>query len=132
MLKSDIEIAPVHHRLPDRIRAHALISFLALVLYRVMRMRLKAKGRDASPRAALDLLARIQKHTAHIGERTFNGTSKTTSEQLDLFDALSLPRRKRCPRATLSQLDGLKFQGSRSSMRLWGWPSAIASRVALR
>jgi transposase len=92
VLKSDIEIAPVHHRLPDRIRAHALICFLALVLYRVMRMRLKAKGHDASPRTALDLLARIQKHTAHIGERTFNGTSKTTPEQLDLFDALSLPR----------------------------------------
>lgn len=92
VLKSDIEIAPVHHRLPDRIRAHALICFLALVLYRVMRMRLKAKGHDASPRTALDLLGRIQKHTAHIGERTFNGTSKTTPEQLDLFDALSLPR----------------------------------------
>ena len=92
VLKSDIEIAPVHHRLPDRIRAHALICFLALVLYRVMRMRLKANGHDASPRTALDLLARIQKHTAHIGERTFNGTSKTTPEQLDLFDALSLPR----------------------------------------
>jgi len=92
VLKSDIEIAPVHHRLPDRIRAHALICFLALVLYRVMRMRLKAKGHDASPRTALDLLARILKHTAHIGERTFNGTSKTTPEQLDFFDALSLPR----------------------------------------
>ncbi|PTM75292.1 DDE family transposase [Cereibacter johrii] len=26
VLKSDIEIAPVHHRLPDRIRAHALVS----------------------------------------------------------------------------------------------------------
>ena len=26
---SDIEITPVHHRLPDRIRAHALICFLA-------------------------------------------------------------------------------------------------------
>ncbi|MGM1054233.1 MAG: IS1634 family transposase, partial [Pseudomonadota bacterium] len=25
VLKSDIEIAPVYHRLPDRIRAHALI-----------------------------------------------------------------------------------------------------------
>lgn len=92
VLKSDIEIAPVHHRLPDRIRAHALICFLALVLYRVMRMRLKAKGHGASPRTALDLLARIQKHTAHIGERTFEGTSKTTPEQLDLFDALSLPK----------------------------------------
>ena len=32
VLKSDIEIAPVFHRLPDRIRAHALIFFLALVL----------------------------------------------------------------------------------------------------
>lgn len=92
VLKSDIEIAPVHHRLPDRIRAHAMICFLALVLYRVMRMRLKAKGLAASPRTALDLLARIQKHTAHIGERTFKGTSRTTQEQLDLFDALNLPK----------------------------------------
>jgi len=92
VLKSDIEIAPVHHRLPERIRAHALICFLALVLYRVMRMRLKAKGQTASPRTALDLLARIQKHTAHIGVRTFNGTSTTTPEQLNLFDALNLPK----------------------------------------
>jgi len=92
VLKSDIEIAPVHHRLPERIRAHAMICFLALVLYRVMRMRLKAKGHAASPRTALDLLARIQKHTAHIGERTFKGISRTQPEQLDLFDALSLPK----------------------------------------
>ena len=38
VLKSEIEIAPVYHRLPERIRAHALICFLALVLYRVLRM----------------------------------------------------------------------------------------------
>ncbi len=92
VLKSDIKIAPVHHRLPDRIRAHALICFLALVLYRVMRIRLKASGHTASPRTALDLLARIQKHTAHAGKRSFHGLSKTTPEQLDLFDALSLPK----------------------------------------
>lgn len=92
VLKSDIEIAPVHHRLSDRIRAHALICFLALVLYRVMRMRLKAKGHSASPRTALDLFKRIQRHTAHIGSQTFNGTSRTTPEQLNLFDALNLPK----------------------------------------
>jgi transposase len=92
VLKSDIEIAPVHHRLPDRIRAHALICFLALVLWRVMRMRLKARGHSASPRTALDLLARIQKHTAHAGKRSFHGLSKTTPEQLDLFDSLDLPK----------------------------------------
>jgi hypothetical protein len=92
VLKSDIEIAPVHHRLPDRIRAHALICFMALTLYRVMRMRLKAQKHSASPRTALDLLARIQKHTAHIGDRTFNGTSKTTQEQLDLYEAMGLKK----------------------------------------
>jgi hypothetical protein len=92
VLKSDIEIAPVHHRLPDRIRAHALICFLALVLYRVMRMRLKAKGHSASPRTALDLLARIHRHQARIADRKFEGTTTPTPEQLDLFDALKLPK----------------------------------------
>ena len=53
VLKSDIEIAPVHHRLPDRIRAHAMLCFLALVLHRVMRMRLRARGHPASPRTCL-------------------------------------------------------------------------------
>ncbi|TDL79758.1 IS1634 family transposase, partial [Meridianimarinicoccus aquatilis] len=92
VLKSDIEIAPVHHRLPDRIRAHAMICFLALVLYRVMRMRLKAKGHSASPRTALDLLERIQRHTTSIGERTLDGLSTITPEQLELFDTLNLPK----------------------------------------
>jgi hypothetical protein len=39
---------------------------------------------------------------------------------------------KRRLRPTGIQLDGWKFQGSRSSIRFWGWPFAIASRVALR
>ncbi len=90
VLKSDIEIAPVHHRLPDRIRAHAMICFLALVLYRVMRMRLKAKGHSASPRTALDLLERIQQHVARIGPATRTTLNRQQPKQLDLFDALDL------------------------------------------
>jgi len=92
VLKSDIEIAPVHHRLPDRIRAHALICFLALVLYRVMRMRLKAKGHSASPRTALDLLACIHRHHARIAERALDGITTPSPEQLKLFDTLNLPK----------------------------------------
>jgi hypothetical protein len=53
VLKSEIEIAPVFHRLPDRIKAHASICMLALILYRVMRQRLKMSGSDLSPEAAL-------------------------------------------------------------------------------
>ncbi|SEB08035.1 IS1634 family transposase, partial [Rubrimonas cliftonensis] len=92
VLKSDIEIAPVHHRLPDRIRAHALICFLALVLYRVMRMRLKAKGHSASPRTALDMLARIQRHHARIADRKLEGVTTPNPEQLELFETLNLPK----------------------------------------
>jgi hypothetical protein len=55
-------------------------------------MRLKAKGHAASPRTALDLLARIQRHQARIGERTVGGLSATTPEQTELFDTLSLPK----------------------------------------
>lgn len=90
VLKSDIEIAPVYHRLPERIRAHGLICFLALVLHRVMRMRLKATGSKHSPSSALALLRRIQQHRATIGDHAFSGVSKTTTEQLELFDALKL------------------------------------------
>lgn len=44
VLKSEIEIAPVFHRLPERIKAHASICFMALMLYRVMRRRPKFAG----------------------------------------------------------------------------------------
>jgi len=97
VLKSDIEIAPVYHRLPNRIRAHALICFLALTLHRVMRMRLKASGNKASPGKTLEILRRIQRHRATIGNKSFSGLSKTTPEQLELFEALKLPKPSKSP-----------------------------------
>ncbi len=90
VLKSDIGIAPVHHHLPDRIRAHTLICLLALTLYRVMCMRLKAKGHSASPRTALEVLAKVQRFTAYIGDKPFTGITRTKPEQLFLFEALDV------------------------------------------
>ena len=87
VLKSDLDIAPVFHRLPDRIRAHALICFLALVLYRVMRMRLKAHSSVHSPKTTLELLRRLQKHRVQLGEQRLTGIGKTSSQQLELFEA---------------------------------------------
>jgi len=69
VLKSEIEIAPVFHRLPDRIRAHALICFLALVLYRVLRLRLKDRGSTHSPERALEIARRIQLHEVTLNQR---------------------------------------------------------------
>lgn len=91
VLKSDIEIGPVYHRLPQRIRAHALICFLALVLYRVMRMRLKVAKRSESPTTLLEQLKRIHQQTAVTGDgKTLTGLTEITPAQKSLFAALDL------------------------------------------
>ena len=93
VLKSEIEIAPMFHRLPDRIRAHALICFIALVLHRVMRMRLRATGSQVSPERALELLRQLQRHRVHLADdQTVIGLSTISSEQAELFTSLKLPR----------------------------------------
>ena len=93
VLKSQIEIAPMFHRLPERIRAHGLICFLALVLHRVMRMRLKAKGHAASPERALQMLRQVQRHRIHLaGGTAVTGLSSVCAAQADLFAALEVPR----------------------------------------
>lgn len=66
--------------------------FLVWCLCGVMRMRLKAKGHAASPRTALDLLARIHRHQARIADRNIEGITTPSPEQLDLFDTLNLPK----------------------------------------
>lgn len=90
VLKSDIEIAPVFHRLPERIRAHALICFLALVLHRVMRMRLKASGSKLSPNAALRALRLIQQLELTIRNQPATRTSRIDDTQRSLFTDLHL------------------------------------------
>ncbi len=91
VLKSDIEIAPVHHRLPERIRAHAMICFLALLLHRVLRGRLRQHGSLLSPQRALELLRQIQRHRIEIGDKRVDGLTRLAPEQRDLFERLKLP-----------------------------------------
>lgn len=68
VLKSEIEIAPVFHRLPERIKAHASLCFMALIIYRVMRQRLRLAKSTLSPEAALRQLKRVQRHTVSIND----------------------------------------------------------------
>ena len=91
VLKSDIEIGPVYHRLPQRIRSHALVCFMALILYRVMRMRLTAAKRTESPATLLEQLKRIHQQTVQTTDgRTLTGLTEMTPAQKSLFAALEL------------------------------------------
>lgn len=94
ILKSEIEIGPVFHRLPKRIRAHASLCFMALILYRVMRQRLKASRSELSPERALDELRKLQQHQIHLqpAGRSVAGISRLSDLQERVFAALDLKK----------------------------------------
>jgi transposase len=92
VLKSEIEIAPVYHRLPQRIRAHAMICFMALILYRIMRERLKMAKTNLSPERALAQLKRIHRHQIKVNDRSLTGVSTLTKDQTNLLGALTLKK----------------------------------------
>ena len=94
VLKSEIEIGPVFHRLPARIKAHASICFIALILYRIMRQRLKAADCELSPERALAELQRLQHHQIRIdkADKPINGISRLSDIHNRVFAALNLKK----------------------------------------
>ena len=102
VLKSEIEIGPVYHRLPDRIRAHASICFMALILYRVMRSRLKAGESHLSPERALAKLRRIQHQKIVLNKSApLSGLSTITQEHSQILSALSIKKPSLDPQMSL-------------------------------
>ena len=93
VLKSELEIGPVYHRLPERIRAHAAICFIALILHRVVRMRLKAAQAPVSPERALATLRRIQYHRIQLDAAApISGVSTIHDEQSEILHALNVKK----------------------------------------
>lgn len=88
VLKHELEIGPVHHRLPDRIRAHAMICFIALIMHRLMRCKLRGVKAEQSPERALQTLGRIQHHRVRIGNTLREGVTTLTPEQNTLLATL--------------------------------------------
>jgi len=81
----------VYHRLPERIRAHASICFMALILHRVMRSRLKAADACYTPERALEQLQRIQHHRVRLnGGEPVVGVSTLSTEQNEVLHALGI------------------------------------------
>ena len=84
-MKSVLDLRPVYHRLEDRIRAHVLLCWLALLLVRVAET---TTGRTwPTMRADLDRIHAIT-FTGTAG--TFRQTTELTKPQRDLLTALRL------------------------------------------
>ena len=102
VLKSEIEIAPVYHRLPERIRAHAFVCFLALIIYRVMRQRLRLANSELSPEKALAQLRRIQRHKVRINQaEPITGISTISADQAKVLESLNIKKPSQNAQLTL-------------------------------
>jgi len=89
-MKSIIDLRPVYHRLEDRIRAHVLLCWLALLLIRV--------AENTSGQTWNRIRAEVQRlhavtFTGPAG--TFRQTTEPTKTQRDLFTALGVDLPKR-------------------------------------
>jgi transposase len=93
VLKSEIEIGPIYHRLPERIHAHVSICFMALILYRVMRSRLKDSNAKMSPEHALDKLRRIQHQVVKVNDlEPIAALSSINQEHTEILQALTIKK----------------------------------------
>ena len=94
-LKGTLLLRPVFHRKDDRIRAHVLICFLALVLVRLAETRTGETWRTIRAE-----LGQIRQGHFRSAEGDFSQTSELTLRQRDLHHALGVPEPPRFGRIT--------------------------------
>jgi len=94
-LKGTLLLRPVFHRKDDRIRAHVLICFLALVLVRLAETRTGATWRTIRAE-----LGQIRQGHFRSADGQFAQTSELTTSQRDLHADLGVPEPPRLGRIT--------------------------------
>ena len=72
-LKSDIQIAPVRHWIPNRIDAHGMICYLAQVLHREICSKLRARGVSNSVTDVLRTLAQVKYVELSVNKQGITG-----------------------------------------------------------
>jgi Transposase DDE domain len=94
-LKGTLLLRPVFHRKDDRIRAHVLICFLALVLVRLGETRAGETWRTIRAE-----LGQIRQGHFQSSDGDFTQTSELTARQRDLHHVLGVPEPPRFGRIT--------------------------------
>ncbi len=94
-LKGTLLLRPVFHRKDERIRAHVLICFLALVIIRVAETRT-----DQTWRTIRAELGTIRQGHFRSRDGEFTQTTELTAAQRDLHHALAIPKPPRFGRIT--------------------------------
>lgn len=70
----------------------SVICFLALVIQRALRHRLRTSALDLSPEEMLYRLRTVQRHSVRLASgKELEGMSTITPEQREMFDAVGVP-----------------------------------------
>jgi hypothetical protein len=85
-MKSTLDLRPVYHRLDERIRAHVLLCWLALLLIRVTERRTE----QTWPKIATEL-GRIHQVTLTGPAGSLQQTTRLTDTQTKLFKDCGVP-----------------------------------------
>lgn len=84
-LKHTLDLRPVYHRIDDRIRAHVLLCWLALLLVRVVETRTGLSWSTARKRLERMHLGRFRSPAGTVLQRTV-----TSADQAEIFRALEV------------------------------------------
>jgi transposase len=103
--KHDLSLRPVFHQRADRVQAHILVCFLALVLWRTLQHWMATSGLGTAPRPLLDAMREVRSLDvivpAQTGEKIrLRVVSRPEPALATLLDRLGLPlpnRPKRVP-----------------------------------
>lgn len=91
IMKTNFSGRPVNHRLPNRIRAHFMICYTALLVYRLLEAKLDDQGTHVTPENLIATLKNMNVTNIHDveymalynGSKTLDALTKLTSLNLD-------------------------------------------------
>lgn len=95
-MKSVLDLRPFWHRLEQRIRAHALICYLALLIHRYVERALKAAGLQLSADHAFESVKHLGAATMQVEDKRYMYTSELTGRQRSVLNALGIKPPLRC------------------------------------
>lgn len=89
-MKSSLDLRPFFHRKEHRVKAHAMICFLAFLMERIIERGLKEKGMDLSGQRALRHLKMLGIAVMEIGGVFYAYVTKPTRRHQEIFNRLKI------------------------------------------
>lgn len=89
-LKKELKVGPIYHYTDDRIRAHVMICFLALILRRELASRLKKSFKDSSYGDCLDELKQVHVVEMKAKEEEIHLLTEVKAKAKKLFKSIKL------------------------------------------